>query len=333
LNSNNIISHYFSNVNISTKNHKTKILKIKEENGGFMRYTKIILAIILLFSVCLMTVCASSPEAVKLTNKSNILTYAKHTYGLAEHVSQKSGENSITHTLKDKEYGFVYTIKSYAEAVGMDGSVFWYSENKSSNFEKKYQEYMLSQLDDYIKEKEKETNVVFEKGKYPDIFFAEIYITETTDISKAIDFIKELGQKLCEIDTRGYWKNNQITLMHENGYDKIGAFFFNNKVYKSVEEENVDYYMDRASQIMNIKEHVFLYQKPMHVNNVPGLKNEELVHVLGSDMTNINCYYFEYQGKDYIIASINVYEENGDIHQYIYCISDETSMTGKIPKK
>ena len=113
-----------------------------------MRHIKIFLAVFLLFSVILLTGCASSPEGVRLTNKSNILTYAKHTYGLAEHVSQRSGEHSITHTLKDKEYGFIYTIKSYANAVGMDGSIFWYSEEKSSDFEKKYQECLLSQLEE-----------------------------------------------------------------------------------------------------------------------------------------------------------------------------------------
>ena len=297
-----------------------------------MRHIKIFLAVFLLFSVILLTGCASSPEGVRLTNKSNILTYAKHTYGLAEHVSQRSGENSITHTLKDKEYGFTYTIKSYANAVGMDGSIFWYSEEKSSNFEKKYQECLLSQLEEYIKEKAEETKTIVEYGKYPDIFFAEVKTTTESDIPKTIDFIKELGQKICELDTRNYWKETQISLMDEKGYDKIGAFFFKDGTYKSADEESIDYYMDRASQIMGIKNQEYLYQKTILVGDVPGLSEETIVHVIGTDMKNIECYYFSYQGKEYFIASINVYEDNNALHQYIYCVSDKISMTGRISK-
>ena len=295
-----------------------------------MRYIKIFVAILLIISVFLLTGCASSMEAVRLTNKSNILTYAKHTYGPAEHVLQTKGENSITHQLKDKEYGFTYTIKSYAEAVGMDGSILWYSENKSSDFENKYQEYMLDSLKDYIDKKCEEIDLIFLKGDYPNIFFAQFQTTKQTDLSNAIDFIKELGQKLCEIDTRNYWKDTQVTLLGESKYDKIGAFFFDEKIYKSADEESVDYYMQRATQIMNIKEQEYLYKKVIIVDEVPGLHKETTVHVAGTDMKNIECYYFLYQNKEYFIASINVYEKNGRIHQYIYCVSDEISMTGKV---
>lgn len=297
-----------------------------------MRYTKICAIIILLLTIVLLTGCASSPESVKLANKSSILTYAKHEYGEAEFVSKKDGENRVEYILKDKQYGFTYEIVSFAQSVGMDGSTFWYSEEKSSNFDTQYQQYILSEIKPYIDKKTEEINVDLKTSISPDLFFAEIQLKTESNISTAITFLKELGQKILEIDDRKYFTSSEISLVNQNRYDKIGSFDFSDGKYKSLEEEHIEYYTDRMSQIMKInkKELQYLYKKEMLVQDVPGLSNESIVHVLGTDMENIECYHFNYDNKEYFIASINVYDKNNSIHQYIYCINERKSMTGRI---
>ena len=190
-----------------------------------MRYKKIIATVMLLLMTAILVSCASSPESVRLASKSSILTYVKHEYGEAEFISKENGEHKITYMLKDKQYGFTYEITSYAQSVGMDGSTFWYSESKSSNFDTKYQEYILSNVKSYIEQKVQETNTIFKEGISPDLFFAEIQLTNNSDTYNAIDFLKELGQKISEIDDRKYFSSSEISLVNKNRYDNEKEFY------------------------------------------------------------------------------------------------------------
>jgi hypothetical protein len=190
----------------------------------------------------------------------------------------------------------------------------------------------LSIVKSYINQKTQETNTVFKEGLSPDLFFAEIQLTQNSNAYDAIDFLKELGQKIVEIDDRKYFGSSEISLVNENRYDKVGSFDLGDNVYKSIEEENIEYYKNRFIEILKVEEKdiEYLYRKEFLIQEVPDLDNENIVHVLGTDMQNIDCYYFTYDDKEYFIASINIYDKNNSIHQYIYCVSERKSMTGRI---
>ena len=56
--------------------------------------------------------------------------------------------NSLTYTMQDVEYGFHYTITSYACEFGLDGSDSGlYYEETSDTFTKQYQRYIIDQID------------------------------------------------------------------------------------------------------------------------------------------------------------------------------------------
>lgn len=295
-----------------------------------------ILSVLVILVVLLITGCHYSPEQVRLANKREILKFAKTEYGSAEYIDKnytsKRGNDSITYRLKDKQYNFEYTIETYVNIIGFNAAVFWYAEDKTSSFGDEYRRYIIDGLHDYIENKEVNLSIKIDTDQ--DIntsFFAVVYTTENTDIDMVIKFLSELGNKVLEIDTRGFWSESKITLMDTDGETEIGAFVFDKAKYLTDLEQSIDWYMDSAASIMetDIDNLQYRYCEVVNVNDVIGLSNENIVNILGTNMEDIECYYFTYNNKEYFIASINVTNSDGGMDKYIYNLTDRVSVTGK----
>lgn len=281
----------------------------------------ITVSVILLLALSGCASCAKSAEDVELADKDTIISYAKREFGEAEYVSKKTEKNSITYTLKDVEAGFEYEIKSYAAPIGMDGSVFLYQEDRASTFRETYQNYIFSKLDSFLKEKENNFGCdIAPEQMLSNITFAEIEVGESYDENNMISFLNEFSQKIKEIDKRDYFDNAEIKLF-SNGTE-IGTHYLKNNEYKTAEEENIEYFMNAAEKILD-KEVVFLKKKTLSKAEVPGLSDEDIVQVLGSDTNNITCYYFTTtDGEKYFIADVNVYEKDfSSYHFYLKRVS------------
>ena len=266
-----------------------------------------------------------------MATKSEILSYADNTYGQAKYVSQEDKNDRIVYSLIDGEYGFQYTITSYVRRAGMDGSTFWYHEAKSSDFSQKYQQYILRALQTDIDKFKLETSAEFIPGSFPDLIFAEIRIAYSTNSETSQELIKELGLQISQFDTRNFFEESQILVTSNDESENLGTYFIGAQAYKNQRDIELDYYLERASFLLNTNSIVYLYTKDFNVNDVPALSNEQIAYVLGTDMETIHCYYFTCGGKEYFIASINVCESDGQIHQYVYNVSDKKSLTGKLP--
>ena len=197
-----------------------------------------ILTVILISFIPLVALsgCAKSLEDVKLADKDTIIRYAKREFGEAEYVSEEAGEESITYTLKDTEAGFEYTIKSYITSVNADGSILWYQEDKVSTFKYAYQQYILSKLDSYLKEKESEFGIEIVPGQMPYINFVEIKVGELYSESNMIEFLNDFSQKIKEIDKRGYFDNAGIGIF-SNGTE-IGRYSLENNKYRAMKAKS-----------------------------------------------------------------------------------------------
>lgn len=275
-----------------------------------------VLTIILMSFIPLLTLsgCAKSPEDVKLADKDTIVRYAKREFGEAEYISEEEKKESITYTLKDTEAGFEYKIKTYVTSAIADGSVLWYQEDRTSTFQSAYQHYILSKLDSYLKEKEKDLGIEIVPGQLPYISFVEIKIGEMYNESNMINFLNDFSQKIKEIDKRNYFGNAGIELF-SNGTE-IGEYSLEDNEYKTAEEETVNYFMDAAEKILD-KEVIFLDKKTLPKADVPGLSDENIMTVLGSDTENITCYYFTTaEDKKYFIADVNVYEKDFSTYHF-----------------
>ena len=267
--------------------------------------------------------CASTPEGVKLASKSEILRYAEMNFGNAEYITQEEKDTSIIYTLQDKQYGFEYTVKTFAQEQGMDGSVFGYTENKSNNFINCYLAYIAEQLDQIV-----EDGLQFEQVKYPtQEYFAKIVVScgLTKNIISQIEII---CKQIEDIDTRGYFSNSKLYVENEDG-ETLGAYNFGNNEFKTQYNDQVLYYMETAKSI--IKYDVYYHQKATKDKlDVDGLSECTLASILGTDndtKEQINCYYFGANDKEYFIADVLVDNLNAKYSQYyIYCITDKNAV-------
>ena len=100
-----------------------------------------------LLSVCFCILLIFCLDACGRTaSKSGLLSYAESTYGKCKLISEEhsgSGNDEIrTLHLKDLDTGLEYSLTSKVTGQGLDGAVFAHFEQKSSDFNEKYENYV-----------------------------------------------------------------------------------------------------------------------------------------------------------------------------------------------
>lgn len=286
---------------------------------------------ILLFIAALFSLngCHFSKDSVELASKSEILEYAQQKFGESTYLSTSKGDDSIEYSLRDNQYGFEYTIKSFVQPYGMDGSVFGYSEEKSSDFESIYCNYICAELSEFISKNEKELNVEFQRAKYVSYeYFGDVLVGEDVDIEAAIKFVENMANQITGIDDRGYFSNSEIDLKYRDGEELIGSYIFKETKFKTDEELSIDFYMDRARQMLKSDVE---YQRLETVkrSDVFGLSEFQIVsmpNTANDTKEYVNCYYFVSNNKEYFIADV-VIEDGSSIRQHVYCITDNCSFS------
>ena len=105
----------------------------------------------------------------------------------------------------------------------------------------------------------------------------------------------------------------------------LGRYDIYEKEYKSETLATFEYFNQRAEEIMGIENISINGSKTMKQSDVPGLGNENIANILGSDYSNVTCYYFSVGDTKYFIADVCVMYD--DIpRQYIYNITESRSM-------
>ena len=271
--------------------------------------------------------CHFSENSVRLASKTEILEYAQRMFGESTYLSSREGDNSIEYSLRDNQYGFEYTIKSFVQPYGMDGSVFGYSEEKSSNFEDMYWNYIYSDLSELIE------NDMYELGMELELYesmFKEcigaIIINEDVDNETAVKCIEKLAKKISQFDSRGYYQNSEIRLeLQDNTY--VGSYIFNEQKFKTAQELDIDFHMERAGQILNTNVQ-YKRMESVKKSDVAGLDDFQIAFVLGSNndtKDEVVCYYFTSNDKEYFITDV-IIEDESYVGQHVYCLTDACSL-------
>lgn len=92
----------------------------------------------------------------KTAGKEDLIAYARKNFGACEYIRQEhSGiENDEVRTvyLKDKETGIEYSVTSRMNSIDVDGAIFGYTENKTSDFSSKYNDYLIDKAKTEIRD-------------------------------------------------------------------------------------------------------------------------------------------------------------------------------------
>ena len=192
-------------------------------------------AIYLLMLAAVLALCSC-----RVSRKSDLIRYAKSNYGDCEYISQDhtgSGNDEVrTVYLKDKETGIEYSVTSSMSSIVIDGSVFGHQEYKSSDFDTKYQAYLLDKADSGLSDLAEEYGFSFdpETGIYKLSFDSR----ESGDNAKKA--VKEVDKLLAKYDTKNLRPMNYLLYVEDNVY--IGTYDASTGEYtKSNEFDIIDY--------------------------------------------------------------------------------------------
>lgn len=274
---------------------------------------KFFIYILFVLLMASMTGCASNKEDVELKSADEISNYATREFGRASVIAvENDGTDSVTYTLQDDELGFHYSITSYAAEIMMDAAhTGFYTELSYNNFEEKYQNYLLSQLD---LENISNSAISSNRAGKPMLFSISCQTAEAVkpDISAIIC-------KIEEIDTRSYFGEYCIGI-----YDKdecyLGSFAISSGEFTDCYEEYVEQMTYRFAGETNhnsgdLNGITYLYFERVQYKNIERLKLEWLSrkNVSADDWTT--AYYFDYNNETYFMLDDSVFitDEEGII--------------------
>lgn len=167
--------------------------------------------VLLVVLICAAFICSCSVKG-----KSALISYAKNEYGSCEYIKQDvsgTGNSQVrTVYLRDDDTGIEYKVTSRLVAMNVDGSIFGYTEQTSSDFPKLYWDYVIDKaqgdLDDIADEYD------IDLGDLPEITFnsrpsygqAEAVANEVFDTIKEYD-VKDLLKPVILVYSEGKGAN------------------------------------------------------------------------------------------------------------------------------
>lgn len=302
--------------------------------GKQFGFRKMLLLVSFLYVILVLAGCSFTEDGVRLASEREAVRYAKYQFGDAKCVGKVEDEYRVVYTLQDEQYGFQYDVKSYVDHVGMDGSIFWYQERRSTDFKAKYAEYICAQLGDFLSEQQAQLGFEFvlDDGYYLSVspYFGRVIISDGCDVDAAAAFLEDFGCRVADLDVRGFWKTAEI-LLYRGNRERMGAFLFSELRYLTDAELDVVFYMDSAKRELGI-DVVYSHSEVVRREDVLGLDEFESAHVIGSDNHEkefVTCYYFSAGGKLYFVSDVVVEGESGGSHHHIYCLTDGESFVHK----
>ncbi|AEV69968.1 hypothetical protein Clocl_3486 [Acetivibrio clariflavus DSM 19732] len=266
----------------------------------------------ILLILCLIALLCGCKANV--ASKSQLIKYAKKNYGEAQCLNYVVEDGKSYVILKDKEYGFEYSVWSYISDFSMDGTKFGEIENKSSNFTKNYIDYMKASAAYDFSNLKKKYNCDIEWKEYYnpndsfDDILLDIYLSNADDAEKVA---KEFYDEIKEFDKRDHFIYGRINIYYNE--DIIGEYKFSDNKYMTKEEAEIDWFMKRAMDIMNssfdaniksIDEFTYLYMETMDVNNIPGYEENSPRRITDTEesLANTKVHYFKYKDEKWLIA-------------------------------
>ena len=273
-----------------------------------MGKNKIILILFVLLSFVL--------GGCSVASEKEIVSFAKDKYGEATLIRTDSSDEEVRCHFKDKEYGFEYYVTSYMNDIIIDGSNFGASENKGSNFDIQYYNYLNEAVKDDLALLEKKYNIKISvsDGTYIYYFARITYIsTDTTNVALVS---KEVSDLYTNLDTRHYWKNLVVEAYDANG-TYLGAYYYEQSKWMNPDEEVDLLYIE---SIKDLNPNATYVRKEQHPFTDTGVNINDVVTVLGNPEVKIdsiiNYYIFTVDGKEYYMCDFMIINDIGGCEWY-----------------
>ncbi len=165
--------------------------------SSFSRRTISRIAVVTVIIASVAILCACS-----ISSKRTLVNYAREHYGSCKFLREEhngSGHDEYRKVyLQDKETGIEYTVTSSLYDFNIDGSSFGYANNISSDFEKEYADYLLSEAKNDIKSLEKDYNCSIEYSAES----VRIYFSDRVEVDTAYDVAKSCDDILSDHDVK-----------------------------------------------------------------------------------------------------------------------------------
>ncbi len=249
--------------------------------------------------------CACDDEVASV---KEITEYAEQNFGKAEFVSSITGsENERVCYFTDGQYGFDYYVESRVSGVGMDGSIFGFSEGKLSDFDEAYYATLRSLRDDDIAAIELSLGVEI---KLADMFYARYALADITseNVQNSCKAAEQLRALLKEYDSRSYWENIYC-YVKDSGGNTLYTYDILHEQPLTPEDVAVEEFTQHAKDFNPKAKYS---HKTTQLFSKTGLTQSDVVSVLGdepiTDSSIITYYYFTAEGKQFFVADVYVYD-------------------------
>ena len=204
----------------------------------------ILAGIIFLPVICFLCGCSVS-------DKNALLKYARDNFGACEFIGDerkgKGNDETYTVYLRDKDTGIKYQVTSGLDAINIDGSIFGYSEGKSSDFKGLYFQYLLDETDSDLRKLEDEYDMNYEfmydviiihmsvrQGDYPAEKTAKEFdgILRNADVKKMrpADYLLYAGDEIYlgsyNASIEEYKESNDLRIIDfvQTNYDPLASY-------------------------------------------------------------------------------------------------------------
>lgn len=250
--------------------------------------------------------CASDKDDTELKSANEICNYAAKEFGKASIVAVEKDDatHSVTYTLQDDELGFQYLITSYADEIVFDAAnTGFFTELSYNDFEEKYQNYLLSQLD---------LNNICSRTITPNRAGKFMLFSVSCQAAEAIKpDISAIICKIKEIDTRGYFGEYCIGVYDEDEC-YLGSFAISNGEFTDCYEEYIEqmtykFAVETNQNSGDLNGITYLYFERLQYKNVERLKLEWLYRENATPDDWTTAYYFDYNNETYFMLDDIVY--------------------------
>lgn len=252
-------------------------------------------------SAFIVSACSSDPAS-----GSKLLRYAKMNYGDAVCVSVEETNDSRTCYFQDEEYGFSYWVKSTRNAFSMDGSKFFHFEDKQSNFEDAYYQYLyeaLRQVFDDVKDRYRAEIVPVDLSSsnsltVRNLGLVSLYVSNTEE-TNIIEVCREITEQYQDMDQRGYFADAFI-IVYDMNSQRLGKYSLAEGEFLDVQEEKVKHFQ----MLAKLKDETSEYQYRKSV------LAEEFTELADIPAESVSLYYFQTEnGQLYYIADVIIHGE------------------------
>ncbi len=268
--------------------------------------------------------CTHNRHTVKLMSEKEALRYAASSFGAANIVATEKGDvnNSVTYTMQDAEYGFHYTITSYACEFSLDGSDsdIYYAETDDT-FTKQYQRYIIDQIDGNAIA---DDTMSYNRAGRETLFTIRCASEETVqeDAGSLIQDVKKL-------DRRKFFEDFYLEVCDRNG-DYLGSCDIKTGTFTSRYEEYAEQMMyhfavEVHGSTSDLSGITYLYYERVQYKDVERLNVEWLDGDGQTPDDWTTAYYFDYNGQTYFMLDDIVFIKEAEGIQGSHYSSNYTS--------